>query len=196
MEGGTLWPVAEFCRVTPDADPLGVRGRGTIKDEQHVPAGGRNVDIWRCFDGTVIACARNLGEDDASSHQVAVGAGGSGDKRDPHVCRRTLEEVDVDVVSLAVLPILIHNGVCRLDLPVGQIRRDVDFNSEFFREYFSAVRVVGLGVGSRDKNAAVMKEDRLGVIHTSDDGFVELGETLANGKSRVVEESFQVWIDR
>jgi len=191
-----LWPVAEFSRVASDADPLGVRRRGTIKDEQLVPAGRGDVHVGRRFDGAVVARASHLGEDDTSSHQVTMGAGGGGDKRDLQVCCGTLEEVDVDVVSLAVLPILICDGERRLGLPFGQIRRDVDFNPEFLRVFFGAIREVGLGVGSRDKDATVMKEDRLGVVHASNDGLTQLGETLAGGKSWVVEQSLEVWVVR
>ena len=122
-----------------------------------------------------------------------MGAGGGGHKGDLQICSGPLEEVDVDVVSLTVLPILIYDGERGLGPPIGQIRGDVNFNSEFFGEFFAAIREVGLGVGSRDKDATVVEEDRLGVIHASNDGFAQLGETLAGGKSWVVEQSFQVW---
>ena len=168
-----MWPVAESGRVASDLDPLGIRGCGTVKDEQHVPAGGADVDVGRRYDGTVVARACHLGEEDTGSHQVAMGAGGGSNKRDPHVCRGTLEEVDVDVVSLTVLPICLRNGVCGLFVAGGQIRRDVDFNSELLRVYCAAIRVVGLGVGSRDKDTTVIKEDGLGVIHAGNDGGVE-----------------------
>lgn len=195
VEGSFLWPVAKFGRVSSDADPLGVGGRGTVKDEQHVPTGRGDIDIGRCLNGTVIARARHLGEDDTSSHQVTMGAGGSGEKRDPHICRRTVEEVDVNVVCLPVLPILIYDSVCGLGPSIGQIGREVDFNSEFLRVFLSdAVLEVVLRVGSRDKDATIMKEDRLGVVHTSNDGFSELGDTLASGKGWVIEESIQIWI--
>jgi len=162
-----------------------------------MPTGRGDIDIGRRLNGTVIARARHLGEDDTSSHQVTMGAGGSGEKRDPHVCCRTVEEVDVNVVCLPVLPILIYNGICGLGPPIGQIGRDVDFNSEFLRVFLSdAVLEVVLGVGSRDKDATIVKEDRFRVIHTSNDGFAKLGDTLASGKGRVVEESIQIWIIR
>ena len=196
MEGTSLRPITEFCGVTSNADPLGLRGCGTVKDEQHVPTGRGDVDIWRCLDGTAIARARHLGENDTSSHRVAVRARGSGHKRDLHVCRGTLE-VDVDVVGLAVLPILYCDGVCGLRRPSGQIRRIIDLNSEFLGVFLSdAIRKKGLGVGSRDKDATVVKEDRLGVIHTSNNGRAKLRETLANGLGWVIEESVQVRIVR
>jgi len=193
VEGSPLWPVAELSRVTPDADPLGVRRRGTIKDEQHEPTGRADVHIGRRFDGTVVARTGHLGEEDTSSHQVTVGAGGGGHKRDLQVCCGPLEEVDVDMISLTVLPILIYDGERGLGPAVGQIRWDVNFNSEFLGEFFATVREVGLGVGSRDKDAAVMEEDCLGVVHASNNGFAQLGETLTGWKGWVVEQCFQVW---
>ena len=125
-----------------------------------------------------------------------MGAGGSGDKRDPHVCRGTLEEVDVDVISLAVLPILINDGVCRLGPSIGQIGWIVDFDSEFLRVFFTAIREIGLGIGARDKDTAIIKEYRFGVVHPSNNGRVELGDALANWKGWIVEESVQIWIVR
>lgn len=80
VERSSLWPVAKLCGVTSDADPLGVRGRGAVKNEQHVPTGRGDVGIGRRFDCTVVAAARHLGKDDTSSHQVTMGAGGGGDK--------------------------------------------------------------------------------------------------------------------
>ena len=192
VEGAPLWPVTESGWVASDADPLGARGCRTIEDEQHVPAERADVDIGRRFDGTVIAVACHLGEDDTSSHQVAMSAGGSGDERDPHVCRGTLEEMDGNVVGLTVIPMLVGDGVCGLGLSLGQIRRDIDFNSEFFGEFCSAVREVGLGVRPRDKDATIGKEDRLGVVHASDDGAAEFRDTLAMGESWVVKESLQI----
>ena len=192
MEWRSLWPVAEFSRVPSDADPLGVRRRGTIEDEQHVPAGRGDLLIGRGYDGAIVACASHLGDDVASSHRVTMGTGGSGDKRDLQVCCGTLEELDVDVVGLTVLPIRICDGERGLGPPVGQIRWDVDFNPEFLREFFTAIRKVGLGVGSGDKDATVMEEDRLGVVHASDDGFTQFGETLTGGKSWVIEQGLQV----
>jgi len=193
VEGKSLGPVAESSRVASDADPLGVRRCGTIKDEQHEPSERADVHVGGRFDGTIVARAGHLGEDDTSPHQVTMGAGGGGHKRDLQVCCGPLEELDVDVVSLTVLPILIYDGERGLGPPVGQIRRDIDFNSEFLGEFFSAIREVGLGVGSRDEDASVMEEDRLGVIHASNNGFAQLGETLTGGKSWVVEESLQIW---
>ena len=192
METTSLWPVTESGRVTPDADPLGVRGRGAVKDEQHVPAERADVYIRRRCDGTVIAITCHLREEDASSHQVTMGAGGSSDKRDLQVCRGTLEEVDIDVVSLAIIPMRVGDSVRGLSRPVGQIRWDVDFNSEFFREFFAAIRIVGLGVGPRDKDATIREKDCLRVIHASNDGVTESGDTLARGESWVVEESLQI----
>jgi len=170
VEWSSLWPVAELGRVASDADPLGVRGGGAVKDEQHVPTGRGDVGVWGCFDCTIVAAACHLGENDTGSHQVTMGAGGSGDKRDPHVCRGTLEEVDINVVSLAVLPILVNDSVCGLGPSIGQIGRNIDFNSEFLRVFLTVIRQVGLGVGARDKDATVVEEDRLGVIQASNNG--------------------------
>ena len=80
VERSSLWPVAKLCGVASDADPLGVRGRGAVKDEQHVPTGRGDVGVGRRFDCTVVAATRHLGEDGTSSHQIAMGAGGGGDK--------------------------------------------------------------------------------------------------------------------
>lgn len=158
-----------------------------------MPAGRGDVGVGGRFYGTIIAVACHLGEDDTVSHQVTVGAGGSGDKRDPHVCRGTLEEVDVDMVSLAVLPILVNDRVCGFGPSVGQIGWKIDFNPEFLGEFFTSIREVGLRVGARDEDATIRKEDRLGVIQTSDDGCTKLGETLASGKGWVVDEGIQIW---
>ena len=80
VEGTSLRPVAELGRIASDANPLRMRGRGTVEDEQLVPTGRTDVDIWRCFDSTVVSRACHLGEDDTSSHQVTMGTGGSGEK--------------------------------------------------------------------------------------------------------------------
>ena len=148
VEGRSLWPVAESSRIAPDTDPLGVRRCGTIEDKQHVPSGRADVHVWRRFDSTVIARAGHLGGYETSPHQVTVGAGGGGHKGDLQVCCGPLEELDVDMVSLTILPLFIYDGERGLGPPVGQVRRDVNFNSEFLGEFFTAIREVGLGVRS------------------------------------------------
>lgn len=150
-----------------------MRWRGTIKDKQHEPTGRADIDVRRCFDCTVIAVARHLGEQDTGTHRVTVSAGDGSNKRNPHICCGTLEEVDADMVSLTVLPIFVDNGVCGLGPSIGQIGWVVDFNSEFLRVFFAAIWEVCLGVGTRDQDAAIGKEDRLGVIHAGNDGCAE-----------------------
>ena len=68
------------------------------------------------------------------------------------------------MVGLTVLPILVNDGVCGLGSSIGQIGRNIDFNPEFLRVFLAAIRQVGLGIGARDKDAAIVEEDRLGVI--------------------------------
>ena len=172
-----------------------MRGRRAIKDEQHVPTRRADVDIGGRCDGTVIASARHMREEDPISHRVAMGARGSSDKGDLHVCRRTLEEVDGNLVGLTILPIRMRDGVCGLGPPISQIGRVVDLDSEFLRVYCNAVDE-SLRVRSGNKDSTVVNENRLGVVHTGDDGRAELGDALIHGKGWIVEESSHVWIAR
>ena len=56
-----------------------------------------------------------------------------------------MEEVDGDVVLAAVLPIGLRDGKVRLGPALGEIRRDVHFDTRLFREYLDAG---GIGVAA------------------------------------------------
>ena len=70
-EVGKVGPVAELSGITTDADPVGVRGRRTVKDPKLVPARGRDERVGRRGDRARVTIARELGEDRAHAHGVA-----------------------------------------------------------------------------------------------------------------------------
>lgn len=68
-------PVAQFTRVAPNADPLGIRWSWAVKDEKLEPTRWGNVRVWRRRDSASIPGARHGREDGLLTHTITVRTG-------------------------------------------------------------------------------------------------------------------------
>lgn len=65
--------------VTSDPNPLRVRRRSIVKNEELEPARRANMRVWRSGNGTYASDAREGWEDNTVVHAIAMRAGHCGD---------------------------------------------------------------------------------------------------------------------
>lgn len=158
-----------------------------------MPAWRGDTGVRWSSDRARCAAALNTRENGASTHGIAMRARGSGKETNTDGPTMTSNDIS-DGIGATISPIGVGD-IERWLSATDEVGRHIDLKPELLRVSHSAVRPVGLRVRTRNEDASVREEGRLGVVETGDVGGVENRDTMMNWLVRVVEKSLEVGVD-